>query len=162
VAKLPNIKINYVVGDETLLDQIEPLWLGLNQQNISSSLSFKPYYRALTFDKRKKELLKIAQAAVLRVEIAIDNSNGQAVGYCVSSLDNSGVGEIESIYVDKPFRGLKIGNNLMKSAIGWLEQQGATTKQVSVSAGNELACKFYEHYGFRTRRTVMEQTKNNP
>ena len=46
VPKVKAIKIDYVVGDEALLGQIEPLWLGLNQQNVSSSLSFKTYYRA--------------------------------------------------------------------------------------------------------------------
>ena len=162
MAKVKKIKISYIVGDEALLDRIEPLWSGLNQQNISSSLSFKPYYRALTFDKRKSALMQKAQAAVLRVELAIDDSTNHAVGYCVTSLDNGGTGEIESIYVDKPFRGLSIGDKMMNSAIAWMEQKGANTKLVSVAAGNEQACKFYEQYGFRPRRTVMEQIKNSP
>ncbi|NLE04043.1 MAG: GNAT family N-acetyltransferase [Crenarchaeota archaeon] len=161
MVRLQKIEIDYIIGDETLLDRIEPLWLGLNQQTISDSLSFKPYYRALTFDKRKTVLMQKAQAAVLRVELAIDKSTNHPVGYCVTSLDNAGTGEIESIYVDKAFRGLKIGDTLMKSALAWLEKQGSASRQVSIAAGNENACRFYERYGFRTRRTVMEQAKNS-
>ena len=159
VPKVKAIKIDYVVGDEALLGQIEPLWLGLNQQNVSSSLSFKPYYRALTFEKRKTVLMQKAQAAVLRVELAIDKSTSQPVGYCVSSIDNGRAGEVESIYVDKAFRGLSIGDALMRSALAWLDDKGAETKLVSVAAGNEQVCRFYERYGFRIRRTVMEKTK---
>jgi diamine N-acetyltransferase len=155
--KIKNTTIRYIIGDESLLDQIEPLWFGLNEQNISSSLSFKPYYHALTFGARKSALLQKAQAAVLRVELAVNEATNQAVGYCVSSLDNGGTGEVESIYVDKGFRGLDISDTLMRSALVWMDQKGAIVKQVSVSAGNEYVCRFYERYGFRARRTIMEQ-----
>jgi len=107
--KIRRTKIRYIIGDESFLDQIKPLWFGLNEQNISSSLSFKPYYRALTFEAHKSVLLQKAQVAVLRIELAIDESSNQNVGYCVSSLDNCGTGEVESIYVDKAYRGLAIG-----------------------------------------------------
>jgi ribosomal protein S18 acetylase RimI-like enzyme len=153
-------KISYVSGDETFLDRIKQLWLGLNRQHMASSPDFRSYYRALTFENRKNFLLQKAQTGELRVELAVDDSKGQSVGYCVSSLDKSKIGGLESLFVETSHRGLGIGDELIKSALAWMDSKGVETKLVSVAAGNEQIFRFYERYGFRPRRTVMEQTKN--
>ncbi len=154
-------KIKYVSGDETLLDKIEQLWLGLNQQHLESSPDFKSYYQKLTFENRKAFLLQKSQNGALYVELAEDESAGRFVGYCVSSLDKNRVGGIESLYVEAAYRGLGIGDALIKSSLAWMDIKGAETKLVSVAAGNEEAFKFYARYGFRPRRTVLEQIKQH-
>jgi ribosomal protein S18 acetylase RimI-like enzyme len=154
-------KIKYVSGDETLLDSIDRLWAGLNQQHLDSSPDFKLYYKALTFEKRKVVLLQKARTGALRVELAKDEQAGQYVGYCVSSIDANKVGGIESLFVEEPYRGFGIGDALIKSALIWMDEKGAETKMVSVAAGNEEAFRFYARYGFRPRRTVLEQIKNH-
>jgi hypothetical protein len=50
----------------------------------------------------------------------------------------------------RPLRVL-IRKDLVKRALFWMNQKGATAKRVSVLSGNREAIGFYEHVGFRSR-----------
>jgi diamine N-acetyltransferase len=147
-------------GNESLLDDIAPLWEQLNVHHLECSPDFKHYYRAMTFEKRRKVLLQKAADGEMRVDVAVDEKAGRRVGYCVSSVDENKTGEIESIFVVNEYRGLGIGASLLKTALVWMSAKGAEKKVVSVGAGNEQSFGFYERYGFRLRKTVLEQTEN--
>ena len=152
-------RINYVEGDEALLDQIKPLWEALNRHHLSLSENFKQYYLDMTFQKRKADLLKKAGLGEMHIEIAVDKVSGQNVGYCVSSTTPEKTGEIKSIFVSETFRGMGIGDALMQKALIWLEQNGAIERIVEVAAGNERAWGFYARYGFLPRKTMLKQVK---
>jgi ribosomal protein S18 acetylase RimI-like enzyme len=85
------------------------------------------------------------------------NAQDVPVGYCVSTLNLSKVGEIESIYVDENFRHLGIGDTLIRKALSWMDSKGAISKVVEVGAGNEQVFSFCERYGFFPRKTVLKQ-----
>ena len=158
---MPNkLKVNYIEGDEALLDQIKPLWEALNRHHLGLSESFKQYYLDMTFQKRKADWLKKAGLGEMHVEIADDKASGQNVGYCVSSVTLEKTGEIKSIFVAEAFRGMGIGDALMQKALIWLEQNGAVEKIVEVAAGNERAWGFYARNGFLPRKTMLKQIKN--
>jgi len=154
-----NHKIQYVEGDEALLDQIKPLWEALNRHHFGLSENFKQYYVDMTFPKRKAELLKKAALGKMRITLAFDAASGQNVGYCVSSINQEKTGEIKSIFVSEGFRGIGVGDALMQKALCWLEQGGAVEKIVEVAAGNEKAWGFYARYGFLPRKTMLKQVK---
>ncbi len=97
--------VKFIYGNEALLDQIRVLWEALNTHHLSLSTNFKQHYLEMTFEKRKADLLKKAAAGKMRVELAIDEVTGQKVGYCVSSLNQEKIGEVESIFVDANYRG---------------------------------------------------------
>ena len=59
----------------------------------------------------------------MRVDVAMDIVTGQNVGYCVSSVDEERTGEIESIFVASDYRGLGIGDSLMKKALTWMDKK---------------------------------------
>jgi ribosomal protein S18 acetylase RimI-like enzyme len=152
-------KTSIISGDESMLDSIAPLWMLLNQHLLQMSKGFKQDYQDMTFEKRKAALLKKAQNGKMRIDIAIDN--GQKVGYCVSSINDSKQGEIESIFVEAAHRSLNIGDTLIKNALDWMDTQGAVTKIVEVCTGNEVAFSFYARYGFLPRKTVLKQTRHS-
>ena len=152
-------KINYVEGDEALLDQIKPLWEALNRHHLGLSENFKQYYLDMSFQKRKADLLKKAGLGEMHIEIAVDEVSGQNVGYCVSSITHEKAGEIKSIFVSETFRGMGIGDALMQKALIWLEQNGAVERIVEVAAGNERVWGFYARYGFLPRKTMLKQVK---
>ena len=152
-------KIKYIEGDETLLDQIKPLWEALNQYHLALSINFKQYYLDMTFPKRKADLIKKAATGKMRISIAIDEANVQNVGYCISGINNERMGEIKSIFVSEAYRRKGIGDVLMQKALDWLEKQGALEKIVEVAAGNEKAWTFYVRYGFLPRKTMLKQVK---
>jgi diamine N-acetyltransferase len=152
-------KIKYIHGDEGRLDEIKTLWENLNQYHLNLSPNFKQYYREMTFPKRKVQLLKRAVDGQLHVDLAMDETSNQTVGYCVSSLNREKSGAIESIFVAPTYRNIRIGDALMKNALKWLDQNGAVEKIVEVGAGNEQVFGFYARYGFLPRKTMLKQVK---
>jgi ribosomal protein S18 acetylase RimI-like enzyme len=155
-AKTPKIK--YISGNEDLLNEVRRLWEKLNKHHLRLSPNFKPYYAGMTFPKRNQTFLQKAAKGEMRVDIAVDEAKNRKVGYCISSLDVEQTGEIESIYVLEAYRGMGIGDKLMKSALLWMQTKQAAKKIVIVGAGNEQAFGFYDRYGFRIRKTMLEQT----
>ncbi|MGA2386480.1 MAG: GNAT family N-acetyltransferase [Candidatus Bathyarchaeia archaeon] len=152
-------KIRYIHGDQQLLGDIALLWEGLNQHHLQLSKDFKQDYQQLTFEKRKTALLGKMKGGKMRVDIAVDDGSGQNVGYCVSSVSQCRMGEIESIFVAVNYRGLGVGDALLRKALAWLDAEGAETKVVEVGAGNEDAFGFYARYGFLPRKIVLKQVK---
>jgi ribosomal protein S18 acetylase RimI-like enzyme len=157
---LTNLSIDYVSGNQVLLDDIRFLWEQLNQYMVKCSVGFKRHYLSMTFGKRKCELLEKAAHGEMRVDIAVDKQSNQKVGYCVSGLDEAKTGEIESIFVAEDYRGLGVGGTLMQKALAWMDEKAAEKKVVAVGVGNEHAFGFYSRYGFCPRKTVLEQTGN--
>ncbi len=152
-------KITYIHGGQNLLDQVRAMWEELNRYHCECSTHFREHYLGMTWQKRKYTLKKHALDGVLSVEIALDGSTGQKVGYVISTVNKDGTGEVESIYVDATYRGLGIGDQLMHKTLEWMDQNGATAKQVEVSVGNEVAWGFYGRYGFLPRKTLLKQLK---
>jgi ribosomal protein S18 acetylase RimI-like enzyme len=54
----------------------------------------------------------------------------------------------------------RIGNELMKRALEWLDTNRVKSKRVVVAEGNEKVIDFYNHYGFYIRRIVLEQVSD--
>ena len=152
-------KIRYSHGDQDLLDTIKLLWEELNEHHCQHSPNFKEHYNHMTFEKRKSDLLKKSFAGKMRVDLAIDEASRCNVGYCVSSLNEEKTGEIESIFVKIAYRGLGIGDSLVKYALSWMDKEGAAEKIVEVGDGYELVFGFYARYGFLPRKTVLKQVK---
>lgn len=156
-ANLPEIK--YITGTESLLDEVKVMWEALNQYMEKHSTYFGDHFRAMTFQKRKIDLLKKATRGKIRVDVAVDKTTDQGVGYLVSSINWEKTGEIDSIFVYESYRGMGIGDALMQKALAWIDQHGATNKVVEVTVGNEQVFRFYCRYGFLPRKTLLEQLK---
>jgi diamine N-acetyltransferase len=154
-------KIKYTVGDQTSLDQIKQLWEGLNRLMGERSTFFKPHFAAMTFAKRKADLLKKAACGSMHIDFALDEASGEVVGYLVSSVTTDKLGCVESIFVSAQYRGLGVGDTLMRKALAWMEQNGATEKVLEVTVGNEQAYGFYAHYGFLPRQTLLKQVDSS-
>jgi ribosomal protein S18 acetylase RimI-like enzyme len=153
-------KIKYVNGTESMLDEVKVMWEALNHYMLKNSTYFQDHFRGMTFQKRKIDLLKKATEGLMRVDIAVDEAAGQKVGYLVSSINWEKTGEIDSIFVYEPYRGMGIGDALMQKALAWIDQNGATGKIVEATVGNEQIFGFYCRYGFLPRKTLLIQVKS--
>ena len=112
--------VAYHSGNKSLIDKVKPLWEELNRQHLSFSPYFKDYYRALTFEERKRAILqRAALKGDVRVDLACDKE--QLVGYCVSSIDRQLTGEIDSIFVIPSCRD-KASDNTYGKGIGMAQQ----------------------------------------
>lgn len=152
-------KIYFIQGDEKLLDDVRELWEALNEHHGKNSLYFKDFYHQFSFAVRHADLMKHAQNGSIQVFICFDEAAQLRAGYCISSLDNDLVGEIESVFVLPDYRGLGIGEELIRKSLQWMDEMGAGKIVVNVAAGNEQAFGFYEKFGFNPRRIMLEQVK---
>ncbi len=151
------VSITYVRGDKTKIDIIKPLWEQLNSQHLCLSPNFKDYYKTLTFQDRKRAIMQ--RAAGIEIHVELGYNENVLIGYCISSIDRSLVGEIDSIFVEEKHRNQGIGTSLMKNSLDWLTSKSSKKNIVSVAVGNEQAYGFYAKFGFLPRRTMLEQKK---
>jgi ribosomal protein S18 acetylase RimI-like enzyme len=139
------------------LGTVEPLWKKLNQVHRRRSKHFKDKYRHFRFEERIAGLLNKVSGDLLLVLTARDTSGKKIIGYCISSVDYLGGGEIDSIFVEEKYRGKGVGEELMKRSLVWLGKQKPKNIKLSVAIGNEEVFGFYEKFGFLPGRTVLEK-----
>ncbi len=147
------MNIEYSVTDEKGIDIVAPLWKKLNKYHGRLSQNFTSEYSSRTWEIRKKEFL--SEAAELRVDLACDSEFGELVGYCISSITEDSLGEIDSIFVESDYRHCGIGDRLVKNAINWMKNLSVNRIIVQVMIGNEEVHPFYKKYGFQPRVTIM-------
>jgi ribosomal protein S18 acetylase RimI-like enzyme len=148
----------YITTDIRDIDLIRPLWIQLNGYMCTKATTFRSHFEQMTFDKRKAYFEKVAADGSLRLDlVCADQDNGRYAGYCVSSLSSEKTGEIESIFVEGPYRSCGIGSALITMALAWLDENGSVRNRVSASNGNEGVWDFYKKFGFYPRLTVLEQ-----
>lgn len=150
-------EIEYMAAGPESLDDIRELWEKLNLLHSNLSLYFGDLARLRTFEARKNELLEKSMSGFLRLDLAKDALTGQVIGYIVSTLSLDGYGEIDSIFVEKDYRGKDIGEKLMNRTLAWLDESNARMKSIAVAAGNELAFGFYQRFGFYPITTTLMQ-----
>lgn len=151
--------ITYVSGGRELLDEVEPLWIGLREHHKVRSEHFRNEFENISFDIRKKMLEDKAYEGSVLVEVAEDSDTGKAVAYCISSVNRLKQGELESIFVEAEYRGRGIGDRLIKRSIDWMDEAGAYAKVIAVVTGNEKALGFYARYGFLPRQYILKQIR---
>lgn len=153
--------IAYHTTDIRDIDRIRPLWIQLNEYMCARATTFRSHFEQMSFDQRKAYFKKVAESGTLRLDLAYaDQKKGRYVGYCVSSLSAEKNGEIESIFVEDPYRSWGIGTALMTKALSWLDENGSVRNRISASDGNEEVWEFYKKFGFYPRLTVLEQKRD--
>ncbi len=152
--------IRYIETDEKELDLIKELWEKLKHSRQVRSRYFFQDCENVVFEDRKEQLIKKSGKGSLRVDLAVDSSNEQVIGYCVSSISNE-KGEIDSIYVEEKLHSKGISDNLMKRALTWMDIKGVENREVKLSAGNDDAIQFYSHYNFHPKHILLKQKKND-
>ena len=140
------------------IDLIKELWEALRDHHKSKTAYFKKRFENLNFETRKKVLLEKTVSGKLIIDVAKIN-NGKIIGYCVSSIDEKQVGEVDSILVDSQFRGMKIGEELMNRALKWFDENNVETRRIIVAQGNEEAFPFYKKFGFYHLFSTLQQKK---
>ena len=148
LAQAMNSSFKVESGGFELLPRVEALWYELKEHHQGMDPRF-PDMSTPDFQLRKAGLKD--RAKELLVDLVLRKSDGREAGYCFSTVDANGIGEIESLYVREEFRRQGIGRELAMRALSWMDQKHATAKRVSVLSGNKEAIGFYEHFGFQTR-----------
>ncbi|WP_346916469.1 GNAT family N-acetyltransferase [Clostridium sp.] len=148
--------IEIISGSKGLLEHVGPLWEKLNHHHKGNSINFKEKYEKFSFKERRNGFLAYKNDNI-NINLVRDKDKNIYVGYCVSTVNSGSVGEISSLYIEPEYRKYGIGDELIKRAIKWLDDNEASKKIIGVAAGNEDVLKFYERHGFRSRTIILEQ-----
>jgi len=148
-------KTNTIVGGLELLPMVKPLWEELREHHSRVSDDFADSIRKRSFEDRESEFFS-KEHDTFRIELVQAEDETQPIGYCISSVSNSLIGEVESLYVKEAYRKQHIGDLLMKNALAWMDEQNVKSKRIGVMAGNDVL-KFYEKYGFKVRTYILQQ-----
>lgn len=74
------------------------------------------------------------------------DSNGNIIGSTTPYIDEDGLQDVGSLYVENEWRGKGVANELMQSAIGWFDKTQPI--KLCVASYNERAKAFYRKWGF--------------
>jgi len=150
------LNIEIISGSKELLEYVSPLWDKLNNHHKNKSINFKEKYEKLSFKERSNGFL-IPKKDNININLVKDKDKKIYVGYCISTINNGLVGEVSSLYIEPEYRTYGIGDELIKRAIKWLDDNNVNKKIIGVAVGNEDVLKFYERLGFRSRTIILEQ-----
>ena len=153
-------KIVYLERDKTGLDIIKPLWQKLKEHHRVRSTHFKEQFTKTSWSMRRQQILDKAHNGAMLVHLAQDNGTGKLIGYCVTSIDDKKVGEIETIFIEAEYRRAGVGITFMKRALAWMDAKSVTRKVIAVAAGNEEAFDFYARFNFYPRVSILMQPED--
>ncbi len=146
----------FINGGIELLDNVKPLWNKLNNYHLEKTISFKKKFTNMTFEVRMNKVINDNNLKV-NIDLIKDKIIDSYIGYCMSTVNNDLIGELSSIYIEKDYRKLGLGNELITKSLAWQNENNAKTKIIGVAVGNENALGFYEKYGFCKRTIILEQ-----
>lgn len=150
-----NINIIYMSGGKELIQSTKGMWYELTKIHEEKSKHFKEVFRNVEFEKRMNTLMKDDKSVY--VQLAMDEIKQEHVAYIISSINKKYEGEIDSLYVNRHYRGLHIADKLMTQSLEWLKDNHAKNIKLGVVAGNEEVYGFYEKYGFHPRVSILER-----
>lgn len=147
--------IDFIEGGVELLEQVAPLWEALNEHHAERSVHFQDRFNSFSFAMRKKAFETPGKE--LLIILVNDPEDQKVVGYSIASIQDGKNGEIESLYIEPEYRGLNIGEELMKRPLEWFEKEDVPRVILGVAIGNENVYPFYEKFGFYPRTTILEK-----
>ncbi|ANQ51118.1 GNAT family N-acetyltransferase [Flammeovirga sp. MY04] len=152
----PKTEIDYTISlcDVSEIDRIAPLWKKLYAYHHAMRHHTDHEPTDADWNRRKTKLRD--KACDMIVFIAV--SENQTVGYLVASLQKlePTCGEVDSLFVREDLRSDGIGGALLEEALNWFNYKGVIRKKLAVGVENERVLRFYERYGFKAKRVILE------
>jgi len=90
--------------------------------------------------------------------------DGAVVGFLTGytskpdSLRPVQLAELESMFVEREFRGQQVGTRLATGFLAWCQEKGAQRVSVTAYASNVRAVEFYRRLGFEPRNVTLEMS----
>ena len=150
------MNISLVEKDINEIQLIKPLWEKLNLIHFNKSVYFKSKYEKFKFEKRMESINRISENGTVKLDVILDNDTMEYVGYCLSLIEDN-IREIESIFIEKQYRGYKLGDKLMINALNWFESNSIINVQINVVYANDEVIPFYERYGFYVGNYILKR-----
>ncbi|WP_410768952.1 GNAT family N-acetyltransferase [Fontibacillus sp. BL9] len=141
------------------MEIVEPLWYGLRDHHARISPVFSETIAANDFQKRSNQIQAKARNGFIQITLVYSTDSEIYVGYCISTINESNEGEIDSIFIQEPYRKQGIGDKLMQVSLDWFQAHDIEDISISVMFGNDSVFPFYEKYGFYPRTYHLARKK---
>ncbi|OHX67834.1 GNAT family N-acetyltransferase [Flammeovirga pacifica] len=149
-----DIEYSLKLIDVSQIDQIAPLWKKLfaYHHEMRHQVVYEP---SDTEWIRRKNKLKDKACEMIVLQALSEN---KMIGYLVASLQklDPTCGEIDSLFVLDEYRSEGVGGALLEEALNWFNYKGVIRKKLAIGIENERVVSFYEKYGFKAKRLIME------
>ena len=138
---------------------------------VIKSLFFKLHLYNASLDPRFALAEDWERHLTARIERALDGrdhlallarAEGQPAGFLLAAVHLDAPlwryrewAEVEALYVERPWRGTGLADELLGRALKWATDLGMPAVQLYVTASNTRAMSFYERQGFRSAQMVM-------
>lgn len=138
--------------------EIKRLFLKLHRYNASLDPRF-----ALAEDWEWHFTALIERALIGRDHLALlARDRGRPAGFLLAAAHRDSPlwrhrewAEVEALYVEHPWRGTGLADDLLGCAFDWAAELDLPAVQLYVTASNSRAMTFYERQGFRPAQAVM-------
>ena len=131
------------------------LWEKLNQHHSKRSEHFANAFSRRRWTQRREGILLDSRQKGGRIQVVIAALDGKDIGYCIATISAAAIGDIESIYVEDPWRGRGVGSALMEKTMAWFAIEGIKHRMLGVATGNEEVLPFYARFGFVPSATIL-------
>ena len=112
------------------------------------------YLGSLSIDRRAQNWVKILESATTCNQTIVAEMDGVVVGFIgigrSRESEETGLGEVFSIYVEPNFQSRGIGSKLMQAGIALLKDQGLNGAVLWVLAQNIQTRAWYESHGWQS------------
>lgn len=104
-------------------------------------------------------LIQSPQSGVIKV---LRDASGVAVGMVsaqlvISTAQGAPSAWVEDMVISEPYRAQGHGRALLKSALDWAKEKGATRAQLLVDSDNAPALGYYQHLGWQASSMGMRR-----
>ena len=98
--------------------------------------------------------LLVKNSATANVQVA-KNDTGKVIGMVsaqlvISTAEGAVSAWVEDMVIEESYRGHGIGKQLLKNALTWAKNKGATRAQLLVDTANTDALGYYQHLNWQT------------
>lgn len=132
--------MNFRSAEEKDLSELDNLLMKLVEDE---KINYDKYLEHGIINNHYERILKMNCCQIFVCEI-----NNRVVGYIYCEAFHKNKGVIVNLFVEKEYRGLKIGTTLMRLATNWLKEREVKIIEVNVLANNTSAKKLYNSFGF--------------
>ena len=145
----------FLEGSSELLSSCGNLWQLFIQNQIKNAGEMSDGVLAYFQSQRDGGLVAKTSEGKLHIQLVYTSDRDKPIGFCITSLSNDSISEVEALYILDEYRGKNLGTKLLRRSLQWMKEQNALEQKLIVAAGNEKVFSFYQKFGFYPGYTAL-------
>ena len=145
----------FLEGSSELLPYCHDLWDLFIQNQIQNAGEMSDSISTYLHSQYNDGLVAKTSDGKLHIQLVYPSNKDNPIGFCITSLSNNGIGEVEALYILDKDRGNNLGTKLLQRSLQWMKEHNALEQKLIVAAGNEQVFSFYQKFRFYPGYTAL-------